>query len=343
MNITEGIKKVVERKSLTAEEMQECINEIINGKTTSSQIGSFLTGMTMKGEVTEEVIGGVKALRENMTKIAFKGEKVIDVCGTGGDGFNTFNVSTVVSFIIAALGATVAKHGNRSISSECGSFDVIEELGIDINMTSEEIEFCLEEFNLAFLFAPRFHNAMKNIANERKEIGIRTLFNQVGPLINPVNLTHQLMGVSRSENQRIACEVMRDIGIKRGIVVCAENGLDEVSLSCKTKICELKNNEILEYEISPEDFGIDCYEMSEVIGGDRKTNAKIIQDILSGEKGAKREMVILNAALAIYLLGFSESIKNGISMAKECIDTGKAYRKLEQIRAFSKGVNYDIR
>lgn len=343
MNIVDGIKKVTRKESLTRAEMKECINQIIRGDATSSQIGAFLTGMTIKGEETDEVIGSVVALRENMQKVNYRSEKLIDVCGTGGDGFNTFNVSTVVSFIIAALGGVVAKHGNRSISSKCGSFDVIEELGIDIDMSIEEINFCLEEFNLAFLFAPKFHAAMKNIASERKEIGIRTLFNQIGPLINPVNLNYQLMGTSRKETQRVACEVMKAIGVKRGMVVCAENGLDEVSLSCKTKICELKDNKIFEYEISPVDFGMNFSDMCEVTGGDKEFNAKIIEEILKGEKGVRRDMVVLNSALAIYLLGISEDIKGGILMAESCIDTGRAYKKLEQLRAFSKGESYDIR
>ncbi|MGL4761179.1 MAG: anthranilate phosphoribosyltransferase [Sarcina sp.] len=339
MRIVEGIKKVVRQESLTEMQMSDCIKQIIKGEATSSQIGSFLTGITIKGEDTNEVIGCVRALRTQMDKIDYESEFLIDVCGTGGDGFNTFNVSTAVSFIVAALGGKVAKHGNRSISSKCGSFDVIEELGININMSKENINKCLEEYNLAFLFAPRFHKAMKNIASERKEIGIRTLFNQVGPLINPANLKYQLMGVSRKESQRVACEVMQSIGVKKGIVVCAENGLDEVSISCDTKICELKNGEILEYSISPEMFGIKKSKIEDILGGDKVENAIAIKSVLSGERGPKRDVVVLNAALAIYVLGITSSIHEGIKVVENCIDEGKAYKKLEDIVKFSKSVS----
>ena len=338
MKIVEGIKKVIRQESLTEIEMNDCVNQIIRGEATSSQIGSFLTGITIKGEDTEEVVGCVKALRNEMDSVDYESEFLIDVCGTGGDGFNTFNVSTAVSFVIAALGGKVAKHGNRSISSKCGSFDVIEELGIDISMSKENINECLEKYNLAFLFAPRFHKAMKNVASERKEIGIRTLFNQVGPLINPVNLRYQLMGVSRKESQKVACEVMRSIGLKRGVVVCAENGLDEVSISCNTNICELKNGEILEYTIAPEDFGIQKSKIEDIAGGDKVQNASLIKAVLNGEKGAKRDVVVLNSAVAIYVLGICENIKEGIKIAEKCIDDGRAYRKLEELVEFSKNI-----
>lgn len=338
MKIVEGIKKVIRQESLTEAEMNDCVNQIIRGEATSSQIGAFLTGITINGEDTKEVIGCVKALRSEMDNVDYESEFLIDVCGTGGDGFNTFNVSTAVSFVIAALGGKVAKHGNRSISSKCGSFDVIEELGIDISMSKENINECLEKHNLAFLFAPRFHKAMKNVASERKEIGIRTLFNQVGPLINPANLSYQLMGVSRKESQKVACEVMKSIGIKRGIVVCAENGLDEVSISCDTNICELKNGEILEYTISPEDFGIQKYKIEDIAGGDKVQNASLIRAVLTGEKGAKRDVVVLNSAVAIYVLGISKNIEEGIKIAEKCIDEGKAYEKLEELVEFSKSI-----
>lgn len=331
MNINELIKKVVRLENLTESESREITNQLMKGEFKSSQIGALLTALSIKGETNDEILGFAKGLRDNMISLDYENDNIIDTCGTGGDGLNTFNVSTTVSFVAAAAGIKVAKHGNRALSSKCGSADVLSELGVKIDLSREEAQKALDKVGISFLFAPIFHSAMRNVSNERRELGIRTIFNLVGPLVNPAKLNGQLVGVFNKKIQRKVCEVLRDLGIKNILVVHGENGLDEISISGDTFICELKDGEITEYIINPKDYGLNIHSINEIKGGECTENAQIIKDIFDGEKSARRDMVILNSAATLYIGGKAKSIAEGIIIAEEIIDKKLAKAKLYEL------------
>lgn len=338
MNINELIKKVVKLENITELEAREVTNQLMKGEFKSSQIGALLTALSIKGETNEEILGFAKGLRDNMVSLNFYNESLIDTCGTGGDGLNTFNVSTAVSFVAAAAGIKVAKHGNRALSSKCGSADVLAELGVNINLSKIQVEEALDKVGIAFLFAPTFHSAMKNISNERQEIGIRTIFNLVGPLVNPAKLNGQLVGVFNKDIQRKVCEALRDLGLKKVLVVHGENGLDEISISGDTFVCELKNGEIIEYIINPKNYGLGIYPIDKIKGGECKENAQIIKSIFEGEIGARRDMVILNSAAALYVGGKVKDINTGVSIAREMIDKKLAKQKLDELISYCSNI-----
>lgn len=333
------IEKVIKKENLTETEMIEAMNMIMEGQATDSQIGGFLVALRMKGETVEEITGSAKALRAKAVKIAGQYDQAIDTCGTGGDRSNTFNISTVVALISAAAGVMVVKHGNRSVSSKCGSADVLENLGININMEPEQVQQCVEKANLGFVFAPNYHRAMKYAMGPRKELGVRTIFNVLGPLINPAGVKKQLLGVFDENLVSVIAGVLKELGLARAMVVHGLDGLDEITLTTKTRVSELKDGEILNYYIEPEEYGFSLAKKEELAGGDPQKNVQILLSILDGEKGPKRDMVLLNAGAAIYLGEKAKSLTEGILIAIEMIDSGSARQKLNQLLEVSREIS----
>ncbi len=344
--IREAIHKVVDKIDLEEEEMMQVMEEIMSGEATQAQIGSFITALRMKGETIDEIVGAAKVMRQRATKIPIEGvaldldrddinidrETIIDTCGTGGDGTLTFNISTATAFVVAGGGITVAKHGNRSVSSVCGSADVLKELGVNIEATPETVAKCIRKIGIGFLFAPTFHGAMKHAIGPRREIGIRTIFNILGPLTNPANAKYQVLGVYKEELCETLAYVLQRLGTKRAMVVHGMDGMDEITVTKDTYVAELKNNQVKTYYINPTHFNMPIYSFSELRGGNATDNANIIKDILTGkERGAKRAIVVLNAGAAFYVAGKATTIKEGIEYAQSVIDSGKAIAKLEKL------------
>lgn len=327
MIIEEGIKKLILGQDLLVEEARDITNSIMEGNTTSAQIGAYLTALAIKGETKDEILGTVLALKEKMLKVQDYGEYLIDTCGTGGDGGKTFNISTAVAIVAASGGVKVAKHGNVAVSSKSGSADVLRELGIRTDFLKEEAEEEIKNKGMAFLFAPNFHSAMKNVGKERRELKIRTIFNLVGPLANPAPIKGQLVGVFKKDLVSKIAEVELALGLERALVVCGEDGLDEISIIAPTNVCEINNGRIMSYSITPEDFGLKQGTLEEIQGGTPKENKEIIIKVLKGETGARRDIVLLNAAAALYVGKKVETIKAGVELAKTLIDSGKAYEK----------------
>lgn len=328
--IKEAIAKVVEKKDLTEDEMIATMREIMEGEATQAQIASFITALRMKGETVEEITGAARVMREKALKVKTRASVVVDTCGTGGDESFTFNISTAAAFVAAGAGLTVAKHGNRSVSSKSGSADVLRSLGVNIEAEVERVEECLDAIGIGFLFAPMMHGAMKHAIGPRREIGIRTIFNILGPLTNPAGAKYQVLGVYRSELTEMLANVLKNLGSIRAFVVSGNDGLDEITLTAETKVSELKDGVVNTYYIKPEDFGMKPCKLFELQGGDPDDNARIIREILKGEKGAKRDVVVLNAAAAITASGKANDFKDGIKSAEESIDSGKALEKLER-------------
>lgn len=330
------IQKLVEGKNLTEKESEKAMEMIMSGEATSSQLGSFLTALRMKGESPEEIAAFARVMRRFAQKIEPKVDGLlVDVCGTGGDKVKTFNISTTAMFIVSASGIPIAKHGNRAITSNSGSADVLEELGINLNLEFGKIKESIEKIGIGFMFAPVHHLAMKYTITTRKELGIRTVFNILGPLTNPANAQAQLMGVFDQNLTEKLAEVFKLLGLKRAMVVYGEPGMDEVSNLGKTKISELCQGKIKTYYIEPEDFGLKRAKAKDLAGGDRKENARILVDILTGkEKGPKRDIVLLNSAAGIVVGSKDETLREGIKMARNVLDSGKAYQKLEEFRSF---------
>lgn len=328
MLIEEAIQKLSNKEILTENDVRDVINQIMRGEATSSQIGGFLIGLRVNGETPEQILGAVKALRDNFTRVKIENpEHLIDTCGTGGDGGKTFNISTAVAIIAASGGAHVAKHGNRAVSSKSGSADVLVELKIKTDYTTEESAKAIMEKGMAFLFAPQYNGAMKNVAKERKELGTRTLFNMIGPLSNPAPLTGQLMGIYDGALLESAGKVLLNLGLNRAMIVHGDDGLDEITTTTTTSVCELNNGELKLYKISPEDFGFNKSNIEDIKGGTPKENAETIIEILKGAQGPKRDIVVLNSAAALYSAEIVDSIEDGVKMAEELIDSNKAYKK----------------
>ncbi len=333
--LQEIIEKLAKNEDLSAAQMQQTMEEIMTGRAQTKDIVSFLTALSNKGETVEELTAAVKVMRYHVTGISTKHKVILDTCGTGGDRKGTFNVSTIVAFVASGAGITVAKHGNRSVSSSCGSADILEALDININMSKEKIEKCLDEIGIAFLFAPNFHPAMKYAMPARKQIGKRTMFNILGPLSNPAGATHQLVGVFDAYWTGVLAEVFLRLGTQHALVVHGQDGLDEITTAAKTYVSEAHKGRVDNYEINPEDFGIQKSKLEDLLGADAASNAKILMDILNGKPGPKRDIVVLNAAAAIYAADKAGSIKEGIKFAAESIDSGKALEKLELLRQYS--------
>lgn len=330
--IKEIIAKVVERKNLSEAETISTFEEIMSGGASPSQIGAFITALRMKGETIEEITGAARVMREKALHIKTKAKTVVDTCGTGGDESGTFNISTTAAFVTAGAGLTVAKHGNKSVSSKSGSADVLKALGVNIEAEVSHIERCLNEIGIGFLFAPMLHSAMKFAIGPRREIGIRTIFNILGPLTNPAGAACQVLGVYDSKLTELLANVLRNLGSNHVFVVHGADGLDEITLTEKTCIAELRDNEINNYEIVPENFGLKRCKKEELLGGDSETNAHITLDILNGKKSPKRDIVLLNAAAAIVAGGKAKDLKEGLNIASESIDSKMAIKKLEALR-----------
>jgi len=333
--IQEITQVLAQKQNLTASQMQAVMEEILTGKADIEQVVSFLTLLSNKGESVEEITAAVSVMRRHATKINTKHKVILDTCGTGGDKLGTFNVSTSVAFVVSGCGIAVAKHGNRSVSSNSGSADILEALGINISLSQEKIEKCLDEIGIAFLFAPNLHPAMKYAMPARKQIGKRTLFNILGPLTNPAGATHQLVGVYSQHWTEILAGVLANLGTVHALVVYGEDGLDEITTTGKTYISELCLGKIRNYSIGPEDFGIKRATLEDLRGGMAAGNAKILLAVLNAQPGPQRDIVLLNAAAAIYAADKVKSIKEGIALAKASIDSGQALKKLELLKKYS--------
>jgi anthranilate phosphoribosyltransferase len=347
--IKEAIAKVVKRADLTEVEMEKVMDEIMSGMATPAQIGAFVTALRLKGETVEEITGAAKVMRAKATRINLRNhlvnidrdeinveeETILDTCGTGGDGTNTFNISTASAFVAAGAGVNVAKHGNRAVSSQCGSADVLEQLGVKLDTTSSDVERCIKEIGIGFLYAPLFHGAMKYAAGLRQEIGIRTIFNLLGPLTNPAGASAQVLGVYDPGLTEKIAHVLKKLGTKEAFVVCGEGTLDEISICGPTRISHLKNGEVRTFDLTPEAVGLRKAVPGDIRGGTARENAQIIRDILNGQQGPKRDVVLLNAAAAFVAAGLDSDLKEGIERAKASIDSGRAKKKLDQLVSFT--------
>lgn len=331
----DGLKSVIQRKNLSEDQMSQMITEIFSGSITDAQIGAFMAALATKGETFEELAGAAKAMRRKALRIQCASSAVVDTCGTGGDGAKTFNISTTTAFVVAGCGVTVAKHGNRSVSSQCGSADLLEALGVRLDVDPEVVEEAVREIGIGFLFAPIYHSAMRFAAKARKEVGLRSIFNMLGPLTNPAAANCQLLGVYAPELTEMFAQALKLLGAKRAFVVHGHDGLDEISVCAPSRISELKEGVIRTYDIHPEQYFGRLSEASELVGGDPKTNAEITLSILSGEKGAKRDVVLLNSSAALMAAGKASDFKEGIRLAEQAIDSGKAKEKLEALIAFT--------
>ncbi len=332
--IREAINLLVQDIPLSETEMAECMTEIMEGRATDAQIGGFLTALRVKGETVEEITGAARIMREKSTKIKAP-PGVIDTCGTGGDMVGTFNISTVSALVAAACGIPVAKHGNRSVSSQSGSADVLEALGIRIDLPPEKVETCLFETSFGFLFAPIFHPAMKYAIVPRRDIGIRTLFNILGPLTNPASAQNQILGVFSDTLTEPMALVLGNLGAADAMAVHGEDGLDEITLCDATRISRYRNGKLETRYVSPEDFGLRPASIDALLGGDKNENAAIALSVLNGEVGPKRDIVLINAAAAIVVAGITNNFATAAEVAAETIDSGKALRKLEEVKKVS--------
>lgn len=327
--IKEAIAQLVKREDLTSEVMEQVMEEIMTGEATDAQKASFLTALSMKGETIDEITSAAKVLRSHCERF-LNDMDVLEIVGTGGDGSNTINISTLSSVVVSAAGIPVAKHGNRAASSKCGTADCLEALGVKIDCAPARSAQILKDINLCFLFAQKYHPAMRFVGAVRKEMGIRTLFNVLGSLANPAGATMQLFGVYSEELVEPLAHVLRNLGVKRAMVVYGKDSIDEISLSAETKVCEFKNDEFKSYIIKPEDLGIARCNKEDLVGGTPQENAAIVNDILGGAKGPKTDVVLLNAGAAIYLASDGITLKDGIEKAREIIVSGKAKEQLEK-------------
>ncbi|WCN36702.1 anthranilate phosphoribosyltransferase [Aneurinibacillus uraniidurans] len=334
------LEQVMRGESLSSIEAQVAMENIMSGVVPSAQIAAFLTAMRIKGEMVDEIIGFARAMRGKAISFPDMGKGLVDTCGTGGDGGISFNISTAAALVAAAGGARVAKHGNRAVSSKSGSADVLEALGVTITGTPEAAAECLKETDVCFLFAPNYHKAMKYAAGVRRELGIRTVFNLLGPLTNPAGADRQLMGVYDRQMGKSAARALCELGIQHALVVTGADGLDEISISGPTHVVEVCNGEIFSRTIHPEEFGLSVYPIQAVAGGSAEVNAEIIRRVLAGEPGAYRDIVVLNAGAALYVSSRAGSIYEGVALAADLLDSGLVQQKLEQIIEVTGGVSH---
>lgn len=337
--IKESLGKVVSGNHLTEEEAVGLMDDIMSGKATDAQIAALITALRIKGETVEEITGFARVMRQKATKVETIHSVLLDTCGTGGDGSNTFNISTTAAFVVAAAGVPVAKHGNRSVSSRSGSADVLEALGVNINLSPEQVGECINQVGIGFLFAPALHGAMKYAIGPRREIGIRTVFNVLGPLTNPAGAQCQVLGVYDPALTEILAGVLLKLGTKSAFVVHGAGGLDEISTVGETRVSEVRNGEVITYMLDPREYDFEYYDFQELKGGNAEENAVITIQILDGVKGPGRDIVILNAGVALVAAGVAKSIKEGIDLAAATIDSGAAIRKLNQLKEFTQSYN----
>jgi anthranilate phosphoribosyltransferase len=345
--ITEAVRQLVDCKDLSRIEAAAAMEAIMSGAATNAQIAAFLTALRMKGETVEELIGFAQVMRQKAVRIRVHDDEVagmtgtdremlIDTCGTGGDATGTFNVSTATAFVVAGAGLKVAKHGNRSVSSLCGSADVVETLGISLDLTPQKVARCVNEIGIGFLYAPLLHTAMKHVMSARREMGIRTLFNMLGPLTNPASANAQIIGVYSAALTEPLARVLAELGTIRAFVVHGADNLDEISNTGESRVSEVREGMVRSYTVRPEDFGLARTTITELMGGDREENARIIRAILDGEAGPKRDIVLMNSAAALVAGAKARDLKEGVGLAAHSIDSGAALRKLEALVGLSR-------
>ncbi len=331
MNIQQAIARLVDGANLTEPEMVDVMNQVMTGEATPIQVAGFLTALRIQGETVEEVTGAARVMREKALHVEAGPDCVLDTCGTGGDGKNTFNISTTVAFVVAAAGITVAKHGNRAVSSGSGSADVLAELGVKIDVPKETVERCMREVGLGFLFAPMMHEAMKYAVAPRRELGIRTIFNLLGPLTNPARASHQLLGIYDGALIETVAQVLGNLGSERAMVVHGDEGLDEISLGGPTSVAEWRDGEVARYTLHPEEFGFETCPAGRLTAADPSECAAIVTAVLKGEPGPARDVVLLNSGAALCVSERADTIAQGVDVARERIDSGAAMGKLEHL------------
>jgi len=330
--IREAIATLVDGRSLTEAEAAAVMEEIMSGEATPAQFGAFVTALRLKGETVDEIAGMARVMRENARRVHVEGV-LLDTCGTGGDARGTFNVSTAAAFVAAGAGARVAKHGNRAMTSRCGSADVLEALGARIDLSPEQVKACLEETGVGFMFAPSFHPAMKFAAGPRREIGVRTVFNILGPLTNPAGAACQVLGVAEPSLAETMAQVLARLGSRRALVVHGRDGLDEMSISGPTLVCELAGGRVRRYEVTPQEVGLGLYDAASVAGGTPEENAAALREVLAGRPGPQRDIVLLNAAAGLVALERAAALAEGVALAAEAIDSGAARERLDRFVA----------
>lgn len=331
MDIQAAIKQLIQRQDFSHDEMSDVMNQIMTGNATPAQIGGFLIGLQMKGETVTEIAAAAEVMRSLATPVHINGNHVVDTCGTGGDGASTFNVSTASAFVAAAAGCQVAKHGNRSISSSSGSADVLEAAGVNLELSPEQVKHCIETVGVGFMFAQKHHGAMKHAIGPRREMGVRTIFNLLGPLTNPAQAAHQVLGVFDKKWVKPMAEVLQKLGSQHVLVVHAEDGLDEISIGAETHVAELKDGEVITYTIKPEDFGIQQNSIESLTVSNAQDSLSLIKEVFEGKPGPARDIVVLNAGAAIYAADITTSLEEGIVKAAELIDSGAATQKLNAL------------
>jgi anthranilate phosphoribosyltransferase len=327
---------IISRTDLSESQMAEMMSEIFDGKTTDAQVGAMMAALATKGETVEELAGAARAMRKKAHRIQAAAMPVVDTCGTGGDGLKTFNISTTTAFVVAGAGVTVAKHGNRSVSSKCGSADVLERLGVKLDTDPEVVEEAVQEIGIGFLFAPLYHSAMRHAAKARMEVGLRSIFNMLGPLTNPAGANCQLLGVFAPQLTEMFAEALRLLGAKSAFVVHGHDGLDEISVCAPTRVSQLENDVVRTYDIYPEQYFGRLAQPDQMTGGDPGENAAITRKILDGEKGSKRDVVLLNTAAALVACQKAPDLQAGIGLAEQAIDSGAAMAKLQALVAYTR-------
>ncbi|KPK37828.1 MAG: anthranilate phosphoribosyltransferase [Gammaproteobacteria bacterium SG8_47] len=331
MDIQTAIRAVTERRDLSGDDMKDVMRAIMTGQATPAQIGGFLIGLRMKGETVEEIAAAASVMRELAAHVQVSSAHLVDTCGTGGDAAGTFNISTCTAFVAAAAGAHVAKHGNRSVSSKSGSADVLEAAGVNLDLSPEHVARCIEEIGVGFMFAPKHHAAMKHAIGPRREMGVRTIFNVLGPLTNPAGAPNQVLGVFAEAWVEPLAHVLHQLGSKHVMVVHAEDGMDEISIGSRTRIAELRDGAVSVYDIEPEMFGLERRDISVLAVGSADESLRVIRAVLDGQRGPARDVVMLNAGAAIYVAGLAASLADGVERAGEVIASGEAQRKLEAL------------
>lgn len=330
--LKEALGRLIQRENLSESEMEAAMSEIMGGEATPSQIGGFLTALRLKGETIDEIAGAARAMRAKAERMPLSMDGLMDTCGTGGDGSKTFNISTTVAFVLAGAGLSVAKHGNRAMSSHCGSADLLEALGVRIDLAPEQVATCIAEAGIGFMFAPVFHTAMRHAIGPRRELGFRTIFNLLGPLTNPAGADYQIVGVFSPELTQPMANVLGRLGVKRCMVVHGAGGLDELSLAGPNIVAYFDGERTRDMVIDGVEMGLARTANKELIGGDAAFNAQLTRDILSGKTGPKRDVVLLNAAAALFVAGLAKDIPEGILLACHAIDSGAAFNRLEQLQ-----------
>ena len=338
--IVEITNRLLDRQDISAENSCQVMEEIMNARVTPIQVAAYLTALRFKGETADEILGSARAMRNNVRRVRPKQRRLFDTCGTGGDKSGTFNISTTVAFVVAGCGVAVAKHGNRSITSQCGSADVLQALGVEIDLAPEQISHCIDDIGIGFLFAPSLHPAMKNVAPIRKDLGFRTVFNILGPLTNPAFTTHQIIGVFDPGITEKLAAVASELGITNVVVVHNKLGIDELTTAGPNIVSLADDGSVRTYQINPGDHGFELCELEDLRGGSLEDNAAILKNILKGENGPKRDTVLLNAGLALQTAGVAESVGEGIDLAVDCIDSGQALAKLNEFITATKSLGH---